>query len=161
MARSVSSINSVLSLHPQRSQGHDQAFICKNGHEQQISMGRRRSSSISSPPHVMGRDPGRPVKTRGPPHGQGGRRTTAAVAVVHHMLWAAARADPSKHLNASWAEQSGPCRVHTSWAAARPGPDHRPMTSPGMYRCGSVRNNPGVRHAGAGASHIRALQRDH
>ena len=54
----------------------------RKDHKQQISMGGQCSSS-SSTPHVMGRGPGRPVKARGPPQGQGGRRTSSSRNISH------------------------------------------------------------------------------
>ena len=43
----------------------------------------------------MGDGPGRPVKTRGLPHGHGGRRSSSSTL---HLMGSAVRAGPSKHM---------------------------------------------------------------
>ena len=62
-----------------------------------------------STPHVMGRGPGRPAKTRWPQQytTYHGPRPGPA----HENTWAT-----------SWAGRRGPYRAHISWAAARPSP---------------------------------------
>ena len=86
--------------------------------------------------HFMGRDPGQPVKTRGPPHGQGGRRIIVLIATTArelHGQWPG----PARENTwaASWAGVSGPRKCpHIEgrgaarpirlrlWAAVHPGP---------------------------------------
>ena len=81
-------------------------------HEQQSSMGGRRSSS-SSTPHVMVCGRGQAVETRGPPHVQGG----------------AAHVEPTSH-------GPRPGLIHDNFqiGPVRPGPEHRSMTSPGKVK---------------------------
>ena len=53
-------------------------------------------SCRSSTPHLTGHGPGRPVKTRGLPHGHGGRHSSSSI--VRRISWAAVRAGLSKHM---------------------------------------------------------------
>ena len=93
-----------------------------------------------STPQPMGRGPGRPVKTGGPPHGQGGAAHDRA-----HNSWAA-RPGPAHHIfkfsrpgTASPGPshfqniRPGPARLIAIFSPAWPGPDHRPITSPGVF----------------------------
>ena len=68
---------------------------------------------------MMGRDPGQPVQTRVPSHGQN-ECSSSRISTLH--LW---RRDPDrseKTCAASWAVGSGPYGVHILWVAARSGP---------------------------------------
>ena len=110
----------------------------------------------------MGRGQGRPVKTRGPAHGQGGRSRVVVVAVVHLISWGAVRVGPSKHVGGlvGWVEWPikeptchgpRPGRVHQifkcsppglaqpikfSNSSARPGPTHHIKNNLGPVRPG-------------------------
>ena len=65
---------------------------------------QKNRSCSSNTPHLMGHDPGRPVKTHGPPHGPGG----------------AAHIEPTSH-----GPRHGPAhQVFRGWAAAGPNPSH-------------------------------------
>ena len=105
-------------------------------------------------PHLMGRDPGRPVQTRGPSHGQDGCRSSSSSSThllgrgpdrplktrgPPHGQGGAANIEPTSH-----GPRPGPAR-HILEVSARPGPpifqnsrpgparsapDHRLMTSP-------------------------------
>ena len=53
-------------------------------------------SCSSSTPHLTGHGPGRHVKTRGRPHGHGGRHGSSSI--VRRISWAVVRAGLSKHM---------------------------------------------------------------
>ena len=93
----------------------------------------RRCSN--STPHIMGHGPGRPVKTRGRPHGHGGRRSSSS-STPHlmrsgpdrpvkthgppHGPGRAAHIEPTSH-----GPRPGPAHQNfREWAAARPSPSH-------------------------------------
>ena len=82
----------------------------------------------------MGHDPGQPVKTRGRPHGQGGRRRSSSSSTPHlmgsgpgrpvktyrppHGPGGAAHIEPTSH-----GPRPGPAyQISRGWAATRPGP---------------------------------------
>ena len=69
----------------------------------------------------MGRGPGRPVKTRGPSHGQDGCRSSRSSI---HLSWAAARTGPA-HQFLDDGPRPGPAhQISGCCAAAGPGPSH-------------------------------------
>ena len=99
----------------------------------------------------MGRGPGRPAKTRGPPHGQGGRRSNSSSSTPRimgrgpgrpmktrgppHWLDGAAHTGPTFH-----GLRPGPARqFFIAWAAAQPGPSI-------FYRMGRGPARPGPSH---------------
>ena len=89
----------------------------------------------SSRPHLMGRSPGRPVKTRGRPHGHGGHRSSSSSTrnlvgsgpgrpvKTHgppHGPGGAAHIEPTSH-----GPRPGPAhQISRGWAATRPGPSN-------------------------------------
>ena len=94
----------------------------------------RSRTCSSSTPHLMGYGPGRPVKTRGRPHGHGGRRISSSRSTPHLMVsgpgrsvkphgpphgpGGAAHIEPTSH-----GQRPGPAhQMSRGWAAARPGP---------------------------------------
>ena len=105
--------------------------------------GHRRLSS-SSTPHILGRGRGRPVKTRGPPHGPG--RSVHVEPIYHRprsgpahqicILWATARPGPSFFQRIG----HGPARpINFSEDGPRPSPTHHVFKIFGPARLGTSR----------------------
>ena len=72
-----------------------------------------RSTSSRSTPHLIGRGPDRPVKTRGPPHGQCG--ATHVEPITHRL-----RPGLAHHFSRRWAAVRPGLSISGCWAAARP-----------------------------------------
>ena len=110
-----------------------------------------RSTSSRSTPHLIGRGPDRPVKTRGPPHGQCGathvepitHRLRPGLAHQFFRRWAAVRSG----LSIFWMLGRSP--VHHIFNVSWPGPSHfrRFTVRPGpAHHCFkfSVRSGPTI-----------------
>ena len=129
----------VSSIRLQRHQGFNHIPVFAQGprsggkadsrRQEQISTGGQRTEGLveasGSTLQLMGRGPGRPAKTGGSPHGQGG----------------AVRIEPATHgprpgppITSFTLSRPDPARSVTFFGSAWPGPDHRPMTSPEKNR---------------------------
>ena len=114
-------------------------------------MHTRKSRSCSSTPHLMAHGPGRPVKTRGRPHGHGGRRSNSSSSTPHLLTSGPGRPiktrEPyglsgSAYLEpASRGPRPGPAhQISRGWAAALPGPSQSSDRS-GPARPGPAQKN--------------------